>query len=487
MSFFEQNFGNAEVRARSGMLSKHGAAECRGRYTRPPSTFDAHFADHKAQNTIRRSTPWRASAGMAVLAALALTAACGTSVKAQSEDGAQAALAPSKPAEKVPDSKLYGKLHVTRFVDSEGVFNPTPIAVPARRPSSTTSFVRDTPEPSASLSAKLGEPEQVKPNFPSQTVSPAQGLTKLVAFDTAPFPYHGTQPGGGPFLNAGGEGRRAHRTGRGQILWEDQTFADDRVLLHIPAGFDPSRPSVLVVFFHGWGATLTRDVLERQRVAAQVSASGANAVLIAPQFAHDARDSSAGKFWQPGAFRRFLDEAARRLSREYGDPASERSFAAAPIILVAYSGGFLPAAFSLQDGGVTDRVRGVVLLDAAYGRLDTFANWIGRDKSGFFLSAYTQYTQGHNSELKSMMAARGAALHSSLGSELSPGGATFIGTGREASHMSYVTRAWDDDPLKIILTKLPEFALPNNTPVASIDGRRGQVSRYSFIGFQAAR
>jgi hypothetical protein len=420
---------------------------------------------------------------VAVLAALALTAACGTSVKAPSDDGAQAALAPpTKPAEKVPDSKLYGKLHVTRFIDSEGVFNPTPVAVHARRPSSTTRFVKDIPGSITPLSAALGESE-VNPSPVSRPISPPQAQTKLVAFETAPFPYHGAQPGGGPFLNSGGQGRRAHRTGRGQVLWEDQTFADNRVLLHIPAGFDPGRPSVLVVFFHGWGATLTRDVLERQRVAEQVSASGANAVLVAPQFAFDARDSSAGKFWQPGAFRRFLDEAAYKLAREYGDPASERRFATAPIILAAYSGGFLPAAFSLQDGGVTDRVRGVVLLDAAYGRLDTFANWIGKDKSGFFLTAYTQYTQGHNSELKSMMAARGIAVHSSLGSELSPGTATFIGTGREASHMSYVTRAWADDPLKIILTKLPEFALPDNTPEASIDQRRAQASRYSFNAF----
>jgi hypothetical protein len=337
------------------------------------------------------------------------------------------------------------------------------------------------PEPEAPLSASLGNGAPVKqPVLPHEGMAPAEALTKLVAFDTAPFPYHGAQPGGGPFLNAGGEERRAHRTNRGQILWEDQTFADNRVLLHIPAGFDPARPSVLVVFFHGWGATLSRDVLARQRVAAQVSASGANAVLIAPQFALDARDSSAGRFWQPGAFRQFLNEAARKLSREYGDPASERTFATAPIVLVAYSGGFLPAAYSLQDGGVTDRVRGVVLLDAAYGRLDTFANWTAKARSGFFLSAYTHYTQGHNAELRSMMAARGVALHNNLGSELSRGGATFIATGREASHASYVTHAWDDDPLKIILAKLPEFALPDDTPVASLQRRHAGASRYSL-------
>jgi hypothetical protein len=458
------------------MLSKHSI----GHEAVTGDEFGSAIRLRNERQKARQSISWRPLAVVAVLASLALTAACGTSVKAPSEDGAQAALGPAKPGEKVPDSKIYGNLHVTRFIDSEGVFNPTPVAVRARRPSSTTSFVRDTPEPSAPLSASLGNTARVRPTLPLQAAAPAEAVTRLVAFDTAPFPYHGTQPGGGPFLNAGQEERKAHRTNRGQILWEDQTFADNRVLLHIPAGFDPTRPSVLIVFCHGWGATLSRDVLERQRVAAQVSASGANAVLIAPQFAFDARDSSAGRFWQPGAFRHFLDEAARKLAREYGDPTSERNFATAPIIVVAYSGGFLPAAYSLQDGGVTDRVRGVVLLDAAYGRLDTFANWIAKDKSGFFLSAYTHYTQGHNAELRSMMAARGVPLHNNLGSELSRGGATFIATGREASHTSYVTHAWDDDPLKIVLTKLPEFALPDDTPVASIDRRRAQASRYSL-------
>ena len=36
----------------------------------------------------------------------------------------------------------------------------------------------------------------------------------------------------------------------------------------------------------------------------QVAESGANAVLVAPQFAYDAADSSPGKFMRPGAFAR---------------------------------------------------------------------------------------------------------------------------------------------------------------------------------------
>src|SRR6185436_18306270 len=126
------------------------------------------------------------------------------------------------------------------------------------------------------------------------------------------------------------------------LYWEDETYSDDRVLLHIPKGFDIRRPSVIVVFFHGHGATLERDVLRRQRVADQISRSGANAVLIAPQFAVDAADSSAGRFWEPGAFGRFMGEAAQQLGRIHGDRRTVRTFAGTPVVIVAYSGGYLP-------------------------------------------------------------------------------------------------------------------------------------------------
>ena len=130
---------------------------------------------------------------------------------------------------------------------------------------------------------------------------PGVAATKLLPFESAPFPYHGAMPGSGSaFLNTGRGERRGHRSRRGRILWEQETFSDNRVLVHVPKGFDAGRPGVIVVFFHGHGATLRRDVLERQQVPAQISASGANAVLLAPQFAVDAPDSSAGRFWEQG-------------------------------------------------------------------------------------------------------------------------------------------------------------------------------------------
>ena len=52
----------------------------------------------------------------------------------------------------------------------------------------------------------------------------------------------------------------------------------------------------------GNNATLSRDVIARQQIVRQLSDSGLNAVLVAPQLALDAQDSSAGRFWSAGGF-----------------------------------------------------------------------------------------------------------------------------------------------------------------------------------------
>jgi hypothetical protein len=296
----------------------------------------------------------------------------------------------------------------------------------------------------------------VAPMVTNPSPNPSQeSLTKLVAFGTAPFPYDGLIPGGRAFLDVKDGEQRGHRSYTGKILWENETFGDSRVLVHVPEGFDPAKPAVMVVFFHGFGATLSRDVARRQKVPAQVTASGANAVLVAPQFAVDARDGSAGRFWQRGGFSRFLDEAAHHLASLHGDPASEAVFKRMPVVLVAYSGGFAPAAYSLRDIASTNRVKGVVLLDAAYGELETYAQWAAREHKtgGFFVSSYTLSTKAHNNELKHMLAAKGVPF--SGDSSKVGRGVTFFDTGSDYPHADYVTQAWTEFPIKDVLARIP--------------------------------
>src|SRR5260221_3251163 len=188
------------------------------------------------------------------------------------------------------------------------------------------------------------------------------------------------------FLNVLKGDRRGHRSYGGRVYWQDETYNDNRVLMHVPDHFDARKPGVIVVFFHGNGATLERDVRDRQLVPQQISDSGINAVLLAPQLAVDAADSSAGKFWQPGGLKRFVAESTDHLARLYGDPGAARAFANMPVVIVRYSGGFLPAAWSLEVGGLGKRVCAAFLLDAGYRELDKFASWIQRHRSALFVT-----------------------------------------------------------------------------------------------------
>jgi hypothetical protein len=286
-----------------------------------------------------------------------------------------------------------------------------------------------------------------------------QMLAKLVPFASAPFPYDGIRPDdGNQFLDTTGpDGRVGHASPRGGIYYADQTYSDNRVLVALPGGFDPGRRAAIVVFFHGNSATLERDVIGRQRVLDQLQASHLNAALLAPQFAVDALDSSAGRFWQRGAFARFMAEGAAALAKLSGSREAQRHFAELPIILVAYSGGYNPAAYALAVGGVGRRIRGVVLLDALVGETDKFLAWIaaGRD-SNFFFSGYSKAAADGNATVERQLSAEGISYSASLPRTLNPGSITFIETD-DADHDGYVTNAWVPDPLTWLFDRVPGF------------------------------
>ncbi|MEC9368216.1 MAG: alpha/beta hydrolase [Pseudomonadota bacterium] len=310
---------------------------------------------------------------------------------------------------------------------------------------------------------KVAEP--VRPFRPE--LPPAMPLTRsrtqLVSFASAPFPYDGVVPRTqSPFLNFKDSGRVGHKTFSGRIYWADSTYSDSRVLLHVPKGFDTHRPGVMVLFFHGHGATLERDVLARQRVPEQITESGLNAVLVAPQFAVDARDSSAGKLWTPQGLRKFLEETADQLTQIHGDPSARRMFASMPVVIVGYSGGYVPTAAALSSGVATNRIRGAVLLDGLYGEIEKFARWIEQTKNGFFLSAYTNSTRRGNGELMRILSERNVKYATALNGRVRPGSVTFVEA--EFGHRDYVTRAWAENPISDLLRRMTGIA-----PRARID------------------
>jgi hypothetical protein len=306
----------------------------------------------------------------------------------------------------------------------------------------------------AATPVPLPWPKASEPQGPA----PKPGKTKLVEFEMSPFPYEGINPATGrPFINVDETGRRGRMTGSGRVYWEDETYSDQRVLLHIPDGFDVKKPGLIVVFFHGHGAAVDRDVRDRQRVAEQIAASRANAVLVAPQMAVKAADSSAGIFWEQGMFAQFLNEAAEQLALLYAVPGSTRLFDRMPVVIVSYSGGYLATAWCVYHGGANDRVRGVILLDSLYGEMEKFERWIMGNRNAFFVSAYLGSTRARNLEMQRILSDRHLPVGTSLDGNLRPGSIFILSGGSGDNHTDFANRAWGKNPVTDLLNRLPEY------------------------------
>lgn len=287
-----------------------------------------------------------------------------------------------------------------------------------------------------------------------------QGKTSISEFVTSPFPLDGTSSAAAAYFNLNENGKRGRQTPTGRVYWENETYNDQRVLLHIPAKFDMRRPGVILVFFHGHGAKLERDIRDRQALPEQISASVANAVLVAPQFAVDAADSNPGRFDERGGFARFLNEAATHLAILHGDQRTVRYFQTLPVVLVSYSGGYRAAAAAITKGDLENRVKGVVLLDSLYGEMEKFENWIMGDRKRFFISTYLGSTKARNLELQRQLKEKGIPVKSTLDRRLLPGSVVFISGGNEETHRDYVQDGWIANPITDLLNRLRDYRAP---------------------------
>ena len=180
---------------------------------------------------------------------------------------------------------------------------------------------------------------------------------------------------------------------RGGIHWEDQTYNDRSVLLAAPQSFDPAKPGVIIVFFHGNNATLSRDVIARQQIVRQLADSGLNAVLVGAA----ARGGRTGfERWTVLVGRRLRRLSSARRSRSLANSIPTR---AAPFGGCRWSSSPIAAAIfrppiRLPSAAIPGRVRGLVLLDALYGERDKFVSWAeGPGRNAFFVSAYSTSSQ----------------------------------------------------------------------------------------------
>ena len=284
-------------------------------------------------------------------------------------------------------------------------------------------------------------------------------ISALIKMKHAAFPFKGKNPETGEeFLNVVEGQRQGHKSPRGGVHWEDSAYSDQRSLLYVPVGFNLNKPAALVVFFHGNEATLERDVIGRQHIPRQVQESGMNAVLAAPQFAFDVRDSSPGNFWRVGYFTKWLAEVDANLAKLHGQGARASDFNKLPVILVAYSGGYFPAAWCLKIGGANQRLVGLVLMDALYGDAEKFAAWIeNHHNSAFVFSAYSGASRKWNLQLQDDLKNEDIGFSEVLPENIYKGSVSFVEVPGDVDHVEFMSSAWIADPLKWVLRRIIQF------------------------------
>lgn len=156
-------------------------------------------------------------------------------------------------------------------------------------------------------------------------------------------------------------------------------------VVHVPEGFDARPPLHVVVLLHGWSCCAASFVgttpcgprdpaATGWDVGRHHDRAGTNTVLVAPQLALLERDSSPGRFAEPGFFRSWLGEILEGpLSRRLGARLAPSDLGT--VTLVAHSAGYQTALAILERGGLP--VTNVVLLDALYSGTERFVAWLG--------------------------------------------------------------------------------------------------------------
>jgi hypothetical protein len=157
-------------------------------------------------------------------------------------------------------------------------------------------------------------------------------------------------------------------------------YHDDTVVVFVPSHYrfmgDDEGVGVLA-HMHGHNTTAERAMVAHQ-LREQLADSKQNALLVVPQLAVMAADSSCGRLEAPGGLVRLLGEAIATAAREgrstLGDTAYPARAPLGTVCVSAHSGGYHAAACALRAGGVD--VRETYLFDALYAEADAFRDWV---------------------------------------------------------------------------------------------------------------
>ena len=259
-------------------------------------------------------------------------------------------------------------------------------------------------------------------------------------------------------------------------------YGDDTVLVFVPAHYRyrSEEGAAALVHFHGHNTSAERAMVAHE-LREQLSDSKQNAVLLVPQLALFAADSSCGRLETPGGLSRLLWEALAATATSgrvtLGESALPADASLGTVCLSAHSGGFHAAACCLRGGGVD--VRETYLFDALYYDVDTFRDWVvarhgaplhERHK---LVSYFTEggTTEARNGVLRAQLGKAGVIVAQEMQEgglsrrELSQAEAVFVRTGLWHSAVTWETNALRD--------VLYASALPRHLPTTWFAARTG--------------
>jgi hypothetical protein len=241
-------------------------------------------------------------------------------------------------------------------------------------------------------------------------------------------------------------------------------YRDDTVIVFVPShyryDFDEDGEGVAVlVHFHGHNTTAERAVTMHE-LREQLADSRQNAILVVPQLAVMAADSSCGKLEAPGGLARLVAEAIATTAREGHSTLGDARFPVhAPhgtVCVSAHSGGYHAAACCVHAGGLD--VRETYLFDALYSEVETFRDWVAARKGANLhrrhklVSFYADgtSTDTNSGALRAQLERAGVRTASELQEgelsrhELSHADAVFVRTSLYHSNVTWETNALRD-------------------------------------------
>jgi beta-lactamase class A len=163
-------------------------------------------------------------------------------------------------------------------------------------------------------------------------------------------------------------------------------YSDDSVVVVVPGGFRETEEGTnLILHFHGH-MNDNLGALEQYGMPQALIAAKINALLVLPQGPYRARDSFGGKMEDEGGLKRLAEDVLETMKNEQVLKEARLN----KVIVSAHSGGYRPAAYALERGGLDGHITDVFLFDAFYAQQDFFFNWLNRGP-GTLYAAYTEH------------------------------------------------------------------------------------------------